>query len=69
MEDVMAEIDVRVVDEHYGAGGLMEKVITGLELAGKEVGALAVDDLAPIDEMSFTREDARQHGRLSNWHR
>jgi len=54
----MAEIDVRVVDEHYGAGGLLEKVITGLELAGKEVGAIAVDDLAPIDEFHTRGREA-----------
>ncbi|MCP4403082.1 MAG: methyltransferase domain-containing protein [bacterium] len=46
----MSKIDVKVVNDHYGFGGIMEKIKTGLNLAGKEVGSLTVDDLAPIDE-------------------
>ena len=41
-------IDV-MVDKHYGFGGIMEKIEAGLNLAGKDVNALTVDDLAPID--------------------
>ncbi len=46
----MSKIDTQVVNNHYGFGGIMEKIETGLNLAGKEVDSLTVDDLAPIDE-------------------
>lgn len=39
-----------LVDKHYGFGGIMEQIEAGLDLAGKNLGALTVDDLAPIDE-------------------
>ena len=45
----MADIDAKI-DRHYGFGGIMEKIEAGLGLAGKDVRALTVDDLAPIDE-------------------
>jgi ubiquinone/menaquinone biosynthesis C-methylase UbiE len=38
------------VNDHYGFGGIMEKIEVGLGLAGKDVSDLSVDDLAPIDE-------------------
>ena len=44
----MTQIDA-LVDQHYGFGQIMEKVDAGLDLAGKDVNALSVDDLAPID--------------------
>jgi ubiquinone/menaquinone biosynthesis C-methylase UbiE len=40
----------KLVNEHYGFGGLMEKIEAGLHAAGKDLHALSVDDLAPIDE-------------------
>lgn len=40
----------QLVNKHYGFGGIMEKIVDGLGLAGKDLNALAVDDLAPIDE-------------------
>jgi ubiquinone/menaquinone biosynthesis C-methylase UbiE len=45
----MINIDA-LVEKHYGSGGLMEKIEAGLNLAGKDVNSLTVDDLAPIDE-------------------
>ena len=39
-----------LVDKYYGFGGIMEKIETGLNLAGKDVNSLTIDDLAPIDE-------------------
>ena len=39
-----------LVDKHYGFGSVMEKIGSALNLAGKGVGSLSVDDLAPIDE-------------------
>jgi MPBQ/MSBQ methyltransferase len=63
----MAEIDVRVVDEHYGSGSLLDRVVAGLELEGKTVGALAVDDLAPVDEFHTRgREATLEVARLAN---
>lgn len=38
------------VEEHYGFGDILEKIMAGLDLAGKDVNSLTVDDLAPIDE-------------------
>ena len=38
------------VDKYYGSGGIMEKIETGLNLAGKDINSLTIDDLAPIDE-------------------
>ncbi len=37
------------VSKHYGADSLFETIQAGLRLAGKDVDALIVDDLAPID--------------------
>ena len=44
----MTHIDT-LIDQHYGFGQIMEKIEAGLQLAGKDIGALTVDDLAPID--------------------
>jgi ubiquinone/menaquinone biosynthesis C-methylase UbiE len=49
MREEMMNID-SLVDKHYGFGGIMEKIEAGLNLAGKDVNLLMVDDLAPIDE-------------------
>jgi MPBQ/MSBQ methyltransferase len=49
MRQEMINID-SLVDKHYGFGGIMEKIEAGLNLAGKDVNSLTVDDLAPIDE-------------------
>ena len=39
-----------LIDKHYGFGGIMEKIEAALNLAGKDVGTLSVDELAPVDE-------------------
>jgi len=49
MREEMMNID-SLVDKYYGFGGIMEKIESGLNLAGKDVNSLTVDDLAPIDE-------------------
>ena len=49
MKEEMMNID-SLVDKYYGFGGIMEKIEAGLNLAGKDVNSLTVDDLAPIDE-------------------
>lgn len=45
----MIRIDA-LIDKYYGSGGIMEKIEAGLNIAGKDVGLLTIDDLAPIDE-------------------
>ena len=45
----MPDIDARI-DKHYGRGWIMDRIEAGLKAAGKDLDALAVDDLAPIDE-------------------
>jgi len=45
----MMNIDA-LVERHYSFGGILEKIEAGLNLAGKDVNSLKVDDLAPIDE-------------------
>ena len=44
----MENTDV-LVDQHYGSGGILERIESGLNLAGKSGETLSVDDLAPID--------------------
>jgi len=39
----------RDVSEHYTTGGLAERILQALEEAGKDLDALTVDDLAPVD--------------------
>ncbi len=46
----MSNIDPLAVDRHYGFGGIMEMIEVGLELTGKNLDSLTVDDLASIDE-------------------
>jgi len=56
-----------LVDKHYGFGGIMEKIEVALDLAGKNVGSLSVDDLAPIDEFHTRgRESTLEVAELAN---
>ena len=56
-----------LVDKHYGFGGIMEKIEAALDLAGKDVGSLSVDDLAPIDEFHTRgRESTLEVAELAN---
>lgn len=43
------DVDAQI-DKHYGFGGILEKILAGLDLAGKDVHSLTVADLAPVDE-------------------
>ena len=55
------------VDKYYGSGGIMEKIETGLNLAGKNIGSLSIDDLAPIDEFHTRgRESTREVAGLAD---
>ncbi len=44
----MVNLDA-LIDQHYGSGKIMKKIETGLNLAGKNLKSLTIDDLAPID--------------------
>ena len=56
-----------LIDKHYGFGGIMEKIEAALDLAGKDVGSLKVDDLAPIDEFHTRgRESTLEVAELAN---
>jgi ubiquinone/menaquinone biosynthesis C-methylase UbiE len=45
----MADND-SLVNQHYGFGGIMERIEAGLRSDGKDLNSLKTDDLAPIDE-------------------
>ncbi|MEE9161279.1 MAG: methyltransferase domain-containing protein [Gammaproteobacteria bacterium] len=56
-----------LIDIHYGFGGIMEKIEAALDLAGKDVGSLSVDDLAPVDEFHIRgRESTLEVAELAN---
>lgn len=38
------------VARHYGSAGLPARMLKALELAGKNLGALSLEDLAPVDQ-------------------
>ena len=62
----MMNIDA-LIDKHYGVGGITERILAGLELAGKDVNSLTVDDLAPIDEFHTRgRESTVELAELAN---
>lgn len=62
----MANTDGRV-NNHYGLGGLMERIESGLHLAGRTAGSLVVDDLAPIDAFHTRgREATSELAALAN---
>ncbi len=56
-----------LVDNHYGFGGIMEKIAAGLNLADRDISSLTVDDLAPVDEFHTRgRESTREVAELAN---
>ena len=56
-----------LINKHYGFGGIMEKIEAALDLAGKDVGSLSVDDLAPVDEFHIRgRESTLEVAELAN---
>lgn len=63
----MSNIDPLAVDRHYGFGGIMEMIEVGLDLAGKNLDSLTVDDLASIDEYHTRgRESTLEVVQLAN---
>ncbi len=55
------------IDQHYGFGGIMEKIESGLKKAGKDLQSLTADDLAPIDEFHTRgRESTLELAAMAN---
>jgi SAM-dependent methyltransferase len=48
------------VAQHYGKGGLLDRILATLTQAGKDIGRLTIDDLAPVDEFHSRRRLATQ---------
>jgi len=46
------------IEQHYGRGGLLDRVLTALQEAGMDLDNLSIDDLAPIDEFHSRRRQA-----------
>jgi len=62
----MTAEDKRIGD-YYGIGNIFEKIETGLKAAGKDIEALTVDDLLPIDEFHTRgRKATREVAQLAD---
>jgi MPBQ/MSBQ methyltransferase len=48
------------VAQHYGKGGLLDRIFGALREAGKDIDHLTIDDLAPIDEFHSRRRLATE---------
>ncbi len=46
------------VERHYGVGGILDSILAALTTSGKDVGALAPGDLAPVDEFHIRGREA-----------
>jgi ubiquinone/menaquinone biosynthesis C-methylase UbiE len=60
------------IARHYGSSGLSVRIVAALEHAGKDLGALSVEDLAPIDQfhtrgLAATRELLSTAGVKPGW--
>ena len=53
------------VAQHYTLGDLGQRILGALESAGKDMGALTVDDLAPVDEFHIRGRIATEE--LAQW--
>jgi SAM-dependent methyltransferase len=58
--------------QHYGSAGLSQRIVSALRKAGKSLGSLTVDDLAPLDQfhtrgLAATRELASFAGVKEGW--
>ena len=53
------------VSEHYEVSGLGGQILSALEAAGKDIDALHVDDLAPVDEFHIRGRIATEE--LTQW--
>jgi SAM-dependent methyltransferase len=48
------------VDRHYGRGGLIDRILSALSAAGRDIDRLTTDDLAPVDEFHSRRRLATE---------
>jgi SAM-dependent methyltransferase len=48
------------VAQHYGKGGLLDRLLAALGEAGKDIEHLTIDDLAPVDEFHSRRRLATE---------
>jgi ubiquinone/menaquinone biosynthesis C-methylase UbiE len=48
------------VAQHYGKGGLLDRILGALTEAGKDIDHLTIDDLAPVDEFHSRRRLATE---------
>jgi SAM-dependent methyltransferase len=48
------------VAQHYGKGGLLDRILSALTAAGKDVDRLSIDDLAQVDEFHSRRRLATE---------
>src|ERR1700760_1898534 len=48
------------VAQHYGKGGLLDRILGALVDVGKDIDHLTIDDLAPIDEFHSRRRLATE---------
>ena len=53
------------VSEHYTVSDLEDRILDALEAAGLDLGALTVDDLAPVDQFHIRGRMATEE--LAQW--
>ena len=53
----MASADSDAVSDHYVSGNLEAAILEGLRVAGKDLDALSIDDLAPVDQFHAGGKD------------
>jgi ubiquinone/menaquinone biosynthesis C-methylase UbiE len=51
----MMDSNEQVVAQHYGKGGLLDRILAALAAAGKDIDHLTIDDLSAIDEFHSRR--------------
>lgn len=56
----MNDIENTVV-KHYGNGGLLSKILTGLQESGKDIEKLKPDDLLPVEEFHIGGRKSTEH--------
>ena len=61
----MTTDEQRDVAAHYAVANLENLILTGLGAAGKDIDALTVDDLAPVDEFHIRGREATNE--LARW--
>src|SRR2546422_8751395 len=52
--------DARATNAYWGRDGLERRILDALSAAGKDIGALTIDDLAPADQFHSGGKGATQ---------